>query len=238
VADEELSPDKPDANRHLTSTRQKALEGWFLKRESLRKTITGQAPLTFELYGGEEKVRMQILATDESIYYTLSKLTDDSQLKELYVYTAALVGQLRRGPIPSFVKAAPAHYAKTFPPAGGPPKKKTGAPKSVNETQRPPLQVLDAIIRLANEGFIPLHAPVQLVADKLGIGRDALTHQRRSLGGTHPWVASLREDWGGLPPEERAAKACERIEKETGLLRIARKERKRRATAKSADFSR
>ena len=96
MADEELSPDKADANRHLTLTRQKALEGWFLKRESLRKAITGQAPLTFELYGGEEKVRMQILATDESIYYTLSKLTDDSQLKELYVYTAALlVLQLR-----------------------------------------------------------------------------------------------------------------------------------------------
>jgi hypothetical protein len=203
VADEELSPAEAAANRVIASARQQTLDVALESRKLLNMALAGRAPLILQLYGGENGVRTELLVTNAFILYALGKLTDDGRMKEFYNSLADFLEQLRRGPLPSFVKAAPALYAKNFPPTGRPPKKKAGAPKSVNEKQRAPLLVLDAIIRLANEGFMPLHAPAVLVAKRLGIGPDALRHRRKSVGGPIPGLPACERN-GAAFPQRRA----------------------------------
>jgi hypothetical protein len=217
---EELSPDRPGDKEATGSSSTRALEGWFLKRDHLRRALVGQAPLTAQGYNNNSDIiSVELLAIDETILHKLALMTGEQQLRQFYKSLAHFFADLRRKPIPPSIRDAHKISAAKVEATGlRPKKKKSGAPRVTTSGQVRPLMEIDAIARLVDEVFIKkptltwnLHKSVDLDKGQLRYRRQQIQPNRR--------IEEIRTEFEGLSSDERVEEAQRRLASEISEFR-------------------
>jgi hypothetical protein len=229
MAEEKLSPSRPGDKEAENLAYLRRLEGWFLKRDRLRRVLVNQAPLTASDYNNSDVIRVEILAIDEAILHTLASIANEEKMSEFYKSLAHFLADLRRKPVPSFIRNAHKISAAKFEVTGIRPKrKKSGTPRAMTSGQVGPLMEIDAIARLVEEGFIPSRGLTRKLYEKLALERGQLLYRRQQIQ-PNPRVEEIRSEFRDLPRHERVEEAERRLVSAISKFRRAERPRKSRS---------